>query len=217
MAQEHDFGIDSTSNLYHHVSAVHASLLKMFNTTKAAYSVVFSTSFRTAYRLVANAYPFRKGSPLLLCQDNHECVRQVGPCQSPSTGAVKALWVSSENTVKGFRRLFCVFWLKLVLIAALKRCCEFGSTTCPSPSWRERSLHDEIQYEAHAEAPILPPERKSVCVSSPIEHYRNPTFFGVDFESPQVQLASAARCLHAPPYGSVRLVATSTRLCDRLI
>ncbi|XP_024391522.1 uncharacterized protein [Physcomitrium patens] len=96
MAQEHDFGIDSTSNLYHHVSAVHASLLKMFNTTKAAYSVVFSTSFRTAYRLVANAYPFRKGSPLLLCQDNHECVRQLLNA-AVSSGAQPVLAPLGEN------------------------------------------------------------------------------------------------------------------------
>jgi molybdenum cofactor sulfurtransferase len=77
MAEEHCLGTNLASHLRQHVTDVQTRLLRMFNTSKSAYSVVFTTSYRTAYRLVANAYPFRKNSPVLVCQDNHECVRQV--------------------------------------------------------------------------------------------------------------------------------------------
>lgn len=49
----------------------------MLNTTRSSYSVVFTTGLKASYRLVANAYPFQKNSPILVCQDNHDAVNQL--------------------------------------------------------------------------------------------------------------------------------------------
>jgi molybdenum cofactor sulfurtransferase len=76
MAEGHYFG-SSSNHLSEHVGDAQGRLLQMFNTSRAEYTVVFTSGFTAACRLVADAYPFQKGSPLLLCQDNHEAVRQV--------------------------------------------------------------------------------------------------------------------------------------------
>jgi len=76
MAEGHMFGANSSTTVEYAASS-QDRLLQLLNTTKAEYSIVFTTGLKASYRLVANAYPFLKGSPLLLCQDNHDAVTQV--------------------------------------------------------------------------------------------------------------------------------------------
>lgn len=66
-----------TSDLFMHVGETQDRLLSIFNTNRNDYSVVFTTGFQASYHVVAESYPFHKGSPLLVCQDNHDSVRQV--------------------------------------------------------------------------------------------------------------------------------------------
>lgn len=72
----HMFGANSSTTVEYAASS-QGRLSQLLNTTKAEYSIVFTSGLRASYRLVANAYPFLKGSPLLLCQDNHDAVSQV--------------------------------------------------------------------------------------------------------------------------------------------
>jgi molybdenum cofactor sulfurtransferase len=76
MAEGHMFGTKSTSSAEYAASA-QSRLLEMLHTSRSEYCVVFTTGMKASYRLVASAYPFQKGSPLLLCQDNHDAVNQV--------------------------------------------------------------------------------------------------------------------------------------------
>lgn len=76
MAEGHMFGTKSTS-LVEYAAMAQGRLLKMLNTNSSVYTTVFTTGLKASYRLVANAYPFQKNSPLLLCQDNHDAVNQL--------------------------------------------------------------------------------------------------------------------------------------------
>lgn len=76
MAEGQLFGANSATAAEYAASSLNR-LLQLLNTTNSEYSIVFTTGLKAAYRLVANAYPFQKGSPILLCQDNHDAVSQV--------------------------------------------------------------------------------------------------------------------------------------------
>lgn len=76
MAEGHMFGANS-STAAEYAASSQERLLQLLNTTKSEYSIVFTTGLKASYRLIANAYPFQKGSPLLLCQDNHDTVGRV--------------------------------------------------------------------------------------------------------------------------------------------
>ncbi|KAG0596630.1 hypothetical protein M758_UG271000 [Ceratodon purpureus] len=76
MAEGHMFGA-KTSGTAEYAAMAQARLLKMLNTSRSEYSVVFTTGLKASYRLVANAYPFQKNSPILLCQDNHDAINQL--------------------------------------------------------------------------------------------------------------------------------------------
>lgn len=70
------FGAKS-SGTAEYATMAQVRLLKMLNTSRSEYSVVFTTGLKASYRLVANAYPFQKNSPSLFCQDNHDAINQV--------------------------------------------------------------------------------------------------------------------------------------------
>ena len=76
MSEGHMFG-HKTVGTAEYASMAQARLLRMLNTNRSEYTVVFTTGLKASYRLVANGYPFQKNSPILLCQDNHEAVNQV--------------------------------------------------------------------------------------------------------------------------------------------
>ncbi|XP_024377388.1 uncharacterized protein [Physcomitrium patens] len=63
--------------LFSHVSETQHRLLSMLNTTSSNYSIIFTAGFQQSFRVLAESFPFRKGTPLLVCQDNHVAVRQV--------------------------------------------------------------------------------------------------------------------------------------------
>lgn len=67
----------SDNPLFMHVSATQHRLLRMLNTTSAHYSIIFTAGFQESFRVIAASYPFQRGSPLLVCQDNHAAVRRV--------------------------------------------------------------------------------------------------------------------------------------------
>lgn len=67
----------SDNPLFVHVTETEDRLLRMLNTTSAHYSIIFTAGFQESFRLVAESYPFQRGSPLLVCQDNHAAVRPV--------------------------------------------------------------------------------------------------------------------------------------------
>jgi hypothetical protein len=100
-----------------------ARLLEMLNASRSEYSVVFTTGLKASYRLVANAYPFQKNSPLLLCQDNHDAVNQVSTTQT-----CMILWrcvVFCSNAWDLSDELVCCFVV------------DFVAGCCGSESWRE--------------------------------------------------------------------------------
>lgn len=75
-AQGHMFsGGPGSSDEY--AAMAQGRLLQMFKTSRSEYSVVFTTGLNASYRLVANSYPFQKGSPILVCQDIHDSANQV--------------------------------------------------------------------------------------------------------------------------------------------
>lgn len=76
MAQGHMF-VGKSSSSADYASMAQVRLLEMFHTDSTEYTVVFTTGLKASFRLVANAYPFRKGSPILVAQDNHDAVNQV--------------------------------------------------------------------------------------------------------------------------------------------
>lgn len=68
--------VSSSDNpLFVHVIDTQKRLLQMLNTTSSHYSIIFTVGFQESFRLVAESYPFLRGSPLLVCQDNHAAVR----------------------------------------------------------------------------------------------------------------------------------------------
>ena len=67
----------SDNPLLMYVSETEDRLLRMLNTTSAHYSIIFTAGFQESFRLVADNYPFQRGSTLLVCQDNHAAVRPV--------------------------------------------------------------------------------------------------------------------------------------------
>lgn len=67
----------SENALYKHVADTQNRLLRLLNTTASHYSVLFTAGFQDSFRVLADSYPFQKGSPLLICQDNHAAVRLV--------------------------------------------------------------------------------------------------------------------------------------------
>ncbi|BBN15813.1 molybdenum cofactor sulfurtransferase [Marchantia polymorpha subsp. ruderalis] len=68
---------DAFPHLSNHVGDAHDSILQLFNTDRATYSIVFTTGLASAFAMVGEAYPFQKNTPLLLCQDNHEAVKRL--------------------------------------------------------------------------------------------------------------------------------------------
>lgn len=76
MAQGHMF-VGKSSSSADYASMAQVRLLEMFHTDSTEYTVVFTTGLKASFRLVANAYPFRKGSPILVAQDNHDAVNQL--------------------------------------------------------------------------------------------------------------------------------------------
>ncbi|KAG0567113.1 hypothetical protein KC19_7G111100 [Ceratodon purpureus] len=67
----------SDNPLFNYVSDTEDRLLRMLNTTSSHYSIIFTAGFQESFRMVAESYPFQRGSPLLVCQDNHAAVRPV--------------------------------------------------------------------------------------------------------------------------------------------
>lgn len=67
----------SDNPLFVHVTDTQQRLLRLLNTTSSQYSVIFTAGFQESFRLVAESFPFQRGSPLLVCQDNHAAVRPV--------------------------------------------------------------------------------------------------------------------------------------------
>jgi len=63
--------------LFKHVADTQNRLLRMLNTTASHYSIIFTAGFQESFRLVAESYPFEKGCPFLVCQDNHAAVQLV--------------------------------------------------------------------------------------------------------------------------------------------
>src|SRR6185437_10862322 len=53
------------------VEQARAAVLRYFNTTAQDYAVIFTPNATGACRLVAEAYPFRRGARLVLTADNH--------------------------------------------------------------------------------------------------------------------------------------------------
>ncbi|KAJ7560803.1 hypothetical protein O6H91_04G147100 [Diphasiastrum complanatum] len=72
----------SAIHLRNHVSEVQEQLLRLFNTSKNEYAIIFTTGFAAGFRLFGEAYPFQKNQTLLLCQDNHEAVKHVASSAS---------------------------------------------------------------------------------------------------------------------------------------
>lgn len=66
--------------LYSHVSDTQERLLTMLNTTSTHYSIIFTAGFQESFRLLGDSFPFQRGSPLLVCQDNHAAVRPLIHC-----------------------------------------------------------------------------------------------------------------------------------------
>eukprot|EP00250_Pteridium_aquilinum_P008713 c18154_g1_i1 orf=100-1776(+) len=67
----------SSSDLMSYVFDTQQRLLRLLNTDKSEYSVIFTTGFTAGYRLFGDIYPFHKGSSLLALSDNHESVKHV--------------------------------------------------------------------------------------------------------------------------------------------
>lgn len=72
------------SGLFTYVSDTQERLLRMLNTNRMEYSIIFTAGFQESFQVVAEAYPFQRGSPLLVCQDNHAAVRQVRNGSKPT-------------------------------------------------------------------------------------------------------------------------------------
>lgn len=59
------------------VEQARAAVLRYFNTTAQDYAVIFTPNATGACRLVAEAYPFRRGARLVLTADNHNSVNGI--------------------------------------------------------------------------------------------------------------------------------------------
>ncbi|KAG6541478.1 hypothetical protein Mapa_017152 [Marchantia paleacea] len=68
---------DTFPHLSNHVGDAQDFILQLVNTDRATYSIVFTTGIAAAFRLMGEAYPFQKNTPLLVCQDNHEAVKKL--------------------------------------------------------------------------------------------------------------------------------------------
>ncbi|CAM6128809.1 unnamed protein product [Calypogeia fissa] len=66
---------DSIFNISNHVPDAQDRIFQLLNTDRSAYSIVFTTGFIAGFKLMGQAFPFQRNTPLLVNQDNHEAVR----------------------------------------------------------------------------------------------------------------------------------------------
>jgi selenocysteine lyase/cysteine desulfurase len=80
------------------IEQARAAVLRFFNASASDYAVIFTPNATAACRLVAEAYPFRRGKRLVLTADNHNSVN--GIREFASTCGARVRYVSLTRDLR---------------------------------------------------------------------------------------------------------------------